>query len=231
MNRKLRRAAIATARHKRPEETIRIHEAGHCVGRVLGAESLGWRMDEVIAYTEIYPTPMGTGESQDGMFLLESQATSYGMWLSKPMDDFLRARMRDRSAADATPIQYVLASVISEMRAAGIDVDEWFTAKSIEIILGPMAEAKFLGKPFADVFGDYSSEADLDDVRRLGDLCGKTQREAAAALAENVGIAYGLIERPEVWRAVQSAAGALLMAVTTAVKWQRSFWKRWGTLK
>ncbi len=31
-------------------------------------------------------------------------------------------------------------------------------------------------------------------------------REAAAALAENVGIAYGLIERPEVWRAVQSAA-------------------------
>jgi len=197
MNRKLRRDA--RTRHKQPEETIRIHEAGHCVGRVVGA-NLGWRWDEVIEYTEIYPTPMRIGESQ------ESQAATFGKFLSKPMDDFWRARVPDRFADGAILLQCELASKIPEMRAAGIDVDKWFTAKSIEAICGPIAEAKFLGKPVADVFDDYSSEADLDDVRRLGDLCGKTLREAAEALAKNVGIAYKLIERPEVWRAVQAVA-------------------------
>ena len=193
--------------NRKLEETIRIHEAGHCVGRVLGAESLGWPTDEVIAYTEIYPTPRGFGESQDGMILLESQATTYGMYLSKPMDDFLRARMRDRFAACATSIDAVLASIVPEMRAAGIDVDEWFMTKIIEIIFGPMAEAKFLGKSFDDLFlGDYSSEADLGDVVRLGDLCGKARQETIEAITENVGIAEGLIERAEVWRAVQAAA-------------------------
>ena len=191
--------------NRKPEETIRIHEAGHCVGLVLRATRLGWRFDEVIEYTEIDPTPTGIGESQDGMVLLQSQAT-IGKFLSKPMNDFWRARVPDRFADAAILLQCELASMIPEMRAAGIDVDKWHTAKSIEAICGPMAEAKFLGKPVADVFDDYSSEADLDDVRRLGDLCGKTLREAAEALAENVGIAYRLIERPEVWRAVQAAA-------------------------
>jgi hypothetical protein len=199
MNRKLRRAARATP-HKQPEKTIRIHEAGHCVARVLRIYRLGWQWDEVIEYTEIYPTPMGIGESQ------ELLSTTFGKFLSKPMNDFWRARMPDRFAADATVNQCKLASMIPEMRAAGIDVDKWFTAKSIEAICGPMAEAKFLGKPVADVFDDYSSEADLDDVRRLDELCGKTLREAAEALAENVGIAYELIERPGMWRAVQAAS-------------------------
>ncbi len=108
---------------------------------------------------------------------------------------------------DRTPNRYAeLASCIAEMREAGMDVDAWFTTKIIELILGPMAEAKFLGKSFDDVFGDYSSEDDFGDIARLGDLCGKTQREIAEAIVENIGIAEWLIERPEVWRAVQSAA-------------------------
>jgi len=207
MNRKLRRAARATARHKQPEKTIRIHEAGHCVGRVLGAESLGWPTDEVIGYTEIYPAEIDKGKSQDGMVLLKSQATTFGMWFSKPMDDFLRARLRDPSAPDAATIQYAeLASIIAEMRAAGIDVDRWFTTKIIELILGPMAEAKALGKSFDDVLGDYSSEGDLGDAFHLGYLSGKTLDETEEAIDENIGIAGRLIERPKVWRAVQSAA-------------------------
>jgi len=65
----------------------------------------------------------------------------------------------------------------------------------------------FLGKSFDDLFlGDYSSEADLGDVVRLGDLCRKARQETTEAITENVGIAEGLIERPEVWRAVQAAA-------------------------
>jgi len=40
----------------------------------------------------------------------------------------------------------------------------------------------FLGKSFDDLFlGDYSSEADLGDVVRLGDLC----RNAAQAAAQS----------------------------------------------
>ena len=33
--------------NRKPEETIRIHEAGHCVGRVLGAQALGWPTNEL----------------------------------------------------------------------------------------------------------------------------------------------------------------------------------------
>jgi hypothetical protein len=158
--------------NRNPEETIRIHEAGHCVGRVLGAQALGWPTDELFGDAVILPTPMGIGEIQD-----------------------------------PTPNQWEeLASCIPEMHATAIDVDAWFTTKVIELILGPMAEAKFLGKSFDDVFGDYGSEDDFDDIVRLGDLCGKTQREIAEAIVENIGIAERLIEHPKVWRAVQSAA-------------------------
>ena len=76
---------------------------------------------------------------------------------------------------------------------------------------GPMAEAKLLVKSFDDLFlGDYSSEGDLGDVIRLGDLCGKTRHETTEATIENVGIAARLIERPEVRRAVQSAADSFI---------------------
>ncbi len=52
---------------------------------------------------------------------------------------------------------------------------------------GPMAEAKFLGKSFDDVFCDYSSEADLNEVVRLGDLCGKPQQRSLRMLALPTG--------------------------------------------
>jgi hypothetical protein len=67
-------------------------------------------------------------------------------------------------------------------------IDAWFTTKVIEFILGPMAEAKLLGKSFDDVFGDYSSEDDFDEIVLLSDLCGKTQREIAEAVVESTGM-------------------------------------------
>src|SRR5262249_16727718 len=64
--------------------------------------------------------------------------------------------MGNGESQDRTPNQYAeLTSCIAEMREAGMDVDGWFTTKVIELILGPMAEAKLLGKSFDDVFGAH----------------------------------------------------------------------------
>jgi hypothetical protein len=39
------------------DRAVAIHEAGHAVGRVLVAGSLGWRPDEAIAYIDVHEAP------------------------------------------------------------------------------------------------------------------------------------------------------------------------------
>jgi hypothetical protein len=57
MKTKQRRAAKATARDRRVERKVALHEAGHCVGRILVAKLLGWSPNEAIFYVEIHPAP------------------------------------------------------------------------------------------------------------------------------------------------------------------------------
>jgi hypothetical protein len=94
------------------------------------------------------------------------------------------------------------------MRAAGIDVTSWFRAKSIELILGPMAEAKLLNKPFEDVWNAEMSEGDRRDVNRASYICGmnvdEIEEETKTSIVENL-----MTTLPELWRAISALADTL----------------------
>jgi hypothetical protein len=122
MNRKQRRAAKAAARRQRIDPVVAVHESGHCVGRILVADSLGWRADEAIKSIELHPLPIAGGKiSIDGIREVRSQAITYGMMMSKPMDQFLRERL---PFAPGGRFEYSeIQSLIPDMRATGIDID------------------------------------------------------------------------------------------------------------
>src|SRR3974377_66408 len=147
MNRKQRRAAKATTHHRRVERNVAVHEAGHCVGRILVAESLGWSLNEAISHVKIHPAPIANGTvSIDGTHELRSQAATYGMMMSRPMEEFLRSHLPNMFNTERSIKYEELKPLILEMCAAGIDVDLWYQAKCSEYILGSMAESKFLQK-------------------------------------------------------------------------------------
>jgi hypothetical protein len=157
--------------------------------------------------------PIDTGDSSfDGTHRLESQAVTYGQVFSRPMADFIQNRMADRfSAAQGGSIpraDFVL--IIAEMRASGIDVDLWYRAKSIAIMFGPMAEARLLGKPFDEVWNEYSSEGDVTDVVQYGLMCGMTTEQISAACDENAQFAERAMEPPVVWTAILALADRLV---------------------
>lgn len=185
------------------DRAVAIHEAGHAVGRVLVSDSLGWRPDEAIAYIDVHEAPSTIGTSLDGRHQLLSQATTFGQFLSRPMHEFLDPKRRTPTSLDIT------CEIFAEMRAAGIDIDGWFRAKSIECIFGPMAEAKCLAKPFKDAFDDCSAERDLVDIFRNGTLCGMTPDQIGAAINENIALAEHHMAHPNVWAAILALADAL----------------------
>jgi len=215
MNRHERRVAKALARGQSVDLVVAVHEAGHCVARVLSAGSLGWDANEVIVGIDVYPAPVGMGVSSDGKRGLQSQATSWGRFLSKPMHEFLLA-MPDTLEASRRGVQLDLQPIFAKMRSAGIDVDSWCTAKSIEAIFGPMAEARVTEKPFDEVWDDYSSEADRRDMVRFCRLSGMTDEQFERAYAQNICIAEQHMDRPEVWRAILALANKLKPGRTSA---------------
>lgn len=209
MNRHERRAAKAAARGQPVDRAVAVHEAGHCVARVLVADWLGWDPSEVIMGIDIYPAPVAMGlVSHDATRTLHSQATNWGQFLSKPMHDFLTATMPDTFAAllQGVPLG---VSVLVKMRSAGIDVDLWCKAKCIEAVFGPMAEAKLMGKSFDEVWNEESSEADRRNMLRFCRLCGMAPKQIESAYAETIGTAEEYMGRPEVWRAILALADKL----------------------
>jgi hypothetical protein len=174
----------------------------------LVAESLGWRADEAINSIELHPLPIAGGKiSIDGTRELRSQAITYGMMMSKSMDQFLRERL---PFAPGGRFEYSeIQSLIPDMRATGIDIDWWYRAKCIEAVFGPMAEAKFLEKPYDDVLNSYSSEDDMGMLAHYGLLCAMNTDEINEAVSQMVYVAEQYIAMPKVWRAILVLADRL----------------------
>lgn len=180
-----------------------VHEAGHAVARILVAGSLGWGADEALEYIDIYPASlaMGVAEQCD----LQAEAATFGKFLSRPMFEFVQAKMPPE-ALDAQRDGTAILALFSEMRAAGIDLEVWFRAKSIEIVFGPMAEAKLTDRSFSDVWRGGGCKLDADDLTRAGLFCGFAKERFAEAVCNNIEIAEREIARPEVWRAILALA-------------------------
>jgi hypothetical protein len=213
MNRQRRRAE--KVRMQPVVRALAIHEAGHCVARVLTASSMGWDPSEVIAYIEVGSAPITATAGpliDDRRHGLRSQVVSWGRYLSKPMEEFVAARGRmshapgDHATADDDSD---LGLLFAEMRAAGYDIDGWFRAKSLIAFFGPMAEAKLLEKPFNDIWNNNPFKDDKLGLMRAGVLCGMTPEQISIAASENANIAEQDMARPEVWRAITTLADNL----------------------
>jgi hypothetical protein len=211
MNRQQRRAKKALGRSqpvKAPVlpllRNLAVHEAGHCVARVLTAASLGWDASEAIQYIDVGSAALATGASQG----VRSQVVSWGPFLSKPMQKFVAAR-EVTTTHPPRPDDSDLALLFAEMRAIGINVDGWFQAKSIVAIFGPMAEAKLLERPFNEVWNNNPSKDDQRGLIRAGTLCGMTREQIATAASQNVTIAEQDMARAEVWDAIITLADNL----------------------
>jgi len=204
MNRRHRRLEDALVRNQPVVRALAVHEAGHCVARVLTASSLGWNAGEVIEYVEVTAAPVATASSRG----LRSRVVSWGRFLSKPMQEFVAARRPATARSDEyAPVSDDpdIAPLFTEMRAAGIDLDGWFRAKSIVAMFGPMAEAKLIEKPFSEIWNNNSKD-DALGVIRAGILCGMTPEKIATASNENLSIAERHMGRSEVWRAINTLA-------------------------
>jgi hypothetical protein len=93
-----------------------------------------WTADEVIVGIDVYPVPLATGLSFDGTREMESQATTWGQFLSKPMHEFLKATMPDTFAA-ALRGESLGKGVFAKMRSAGIDLIRGFARRVSRLCL------------------------------------------------------------------------------------------------
>jgi hypothetical protein len=204
-NRRQRRAEKTIARSQPAVRALAVHEAGHCVARVLTARAIGWDAGEVIDYIEVGSAPIGRGADRG----LRSQVVSWGRFLSKPMQEFVAARRpATNPTAGYAPVldDPDIIPLFAEMRASGIDLDTWFRVKSMVAMFGPMAEAKLIERPFDQVWNSKTSRDDALSLMRAGVLCGMTPEQIAASANENVSIADRSMGRPEVWRAIMTLA-------------------------
>jgi hypothetical protein len=172
-----------------------IHEAGHAVGRILMAPEQGWAPSEAITRIAI-----GAGASAG------AQGTVRGPLVSKYMHDFIDAKYPGNVMVEAEQI----ALHYAEMRAAGIDLETNFRAKNVESIFGPMAEARYKGQSFDEVWRDPTNGDDVKDVHDHARWMGIT---FPAAIEDCVQVAKrradNLMARTEVWRAIEVLAKKL----------------------
>jgi hypothetical protein len=186
------------------DRVVAVHEAGHAVGRILVAESLGWGAEEALKYIAIHPVPLLIGVSAE-LHPLEAQAATWGPFLSRPMFEYLQTRMSPEEI-DAERDGAAMRALFSEMRAAGLDLDVWFRARCIQTVFGPMAEAKLTGRSFDEVLRVDGSKGDLGDLIYAGFIRGIAEEHFAEAASQQIEIAKRYIARPEVWRAILTLA-------------------------
>jgi hypothetical protein len=198
MNRHERRAAKARAPGRVVDRVVAVHEAGHAVGRILCADSLGWGAEKAVAYIDM------SAEHRDP----EAEAATWGQFLSRPMVEFLQAN-KPPEAFDTPRDGTEMLALFAEMRAAGIDVDVWYRARSIETLFGPVAEAKLTGRSVVDVLSGEGCKRDWGDLVYFGFICGIAEERLDEAIRENIDITERYIARPEMWRAVLALADEL----------------------
>lgn len=202
-----RRAAKAKGSTKAADSVVAVHEAGHAVGRFLTAERLGYAIEESIDRIEVNAVPIVVGAvSFDKRATLTEQATTFGPKFSRELMAFIKSS-HPGDEFELRPSEVI--ELIAKARDAGLDVDGWFRAKALSTILGPMAEAKLLGKPFKTVWSGYQSQGDIKATIEEGLICSMTAEQIEVAMDEMIVSAQQEIDRPEVWQAILALADKL----------------------
>jgi hypothetical protein len=204
MNRQHRRSLKAQARKVGLDRATAIHEAGHAVARVLTAEDMGLPPDEAVAYITIGERHIPRGTSIDGKMHLLSLATTYGPTFSREIDQY-KGDPHEKGITNAVYCERTVAAA----KAAGVSMEPWLRASSLFIMFASVAEAKYLGKPFMDVWWTYESESDGNDFIRNINWAGLDDKAAKKLMESTLARAHELIEQPDVWRAVLAIADRL----------------------
>lgn len=193
MNRAERRAQLAEIRRAPRDMVTAFHEAGHAVVRVVRAAHFGVRAEESILRIEI-------GPSAGGFF----SATTYGPIFPDSMAGIPDSAF---SAGFITPTTMALA--LSMCRDAGLDTERWAAERTLIMMAGPAAEARYTGKPIEVVIEsaecvDDKGQAELDCI-----AAGITPDRLNALLLAGAAEAEALIKAPENWAAVEALAKSL----------------------
>jgi hypothetical protein len=189
VNRVARRAAAARVRdHHR---ITQVHEAGHAIGRILGAEAYGIPVEEMV--TEVV--------------VRVGIATTYGPMFPRVVQDMLQKHIKAAQARGETEVAPVFTiTAIQDAREQGVDIERWLKAKLVMIALGPCAEAKLTGRDPFEVFKSAESSGDWDDATSTCNYASTGRERGSELIAEALAAAVALLERPNVWRAVLAVA-------------------------
>jgi hypothetical protein len=204
MNRLERRAAKARSRSLKPDPVVAIHEAGHAVGRIITAKTMGFKNEEAIAFIDMnWGAPYVHG---NGDMVLMPRATTYGPMYSRPMTDFLIAN----PVAQTDPTSRVsLILDVARCKAAGIDVVGWAKAKAIICMFGPVAEAIYTQSYVESVIESPECGGDLNDAVRDCSLAGMSADDRVATIYWAIETATTMLGASNVWRSVKALANDL----------------------
>jgi hypothetical protein len=168
-----------------------VHEAGHAIGRILGADAHSIPVDDMVTSIVI-----GVGI-----------ATTYGPTFPRAVQDALQKHIKVAAARGESEIAPVFAIMeIENARAQGVDVDGWLWARLIMIALGPCAEAKVTGRDPFEVFHSEESRGDRRDAMTTCNYASTGAERGAELIAGAIEAAAALLERPNLWRAVLTVA-------------------------
>jgi hypothetical protein len=208
LNRHQRLSVKAKVKTSNIKRVVAIHEAGHAVARYLVAEDLGRTTDEAISYIDVSPeSPVD--QSIDGTMSLHLQATTYGPMLSTEIQEIAMRDFADMMQSNKMTMEHVAAAIVTA-RSEGADISKWLRARMLIAVFGAAAEAKYSGRLFAEVWGNYETESDLNYAVHDCFLAGVTDDHAIhASIDEAMITAAVLIERSEVWRAIVALADSL----------------------
>ena len=129
-----------------PDFVAAYREAGYAVGAALTVESLGSVSEAELRGME------GHSPSAEGP--RAAQAKSRDHLLTERMAEQARAFISKRGDAKRgmSLSGGDVAQLFEEMRASGIDLDQWFRARVVVSMSGPIAVARFAGTPLDDVY-------------------------------------------------------------------------------
>lgn len=139
-----------------------VHESGHAVARFLTAARFGIASENAVRSIEMR---LGGGTTFGPMFSAEIQQAAdrvharYTTEAATEKPTLLEALFRER------PREY-FTLVMTEARNSGADIVMWLEAKITQCVAGPLAEALYQKRSFAQVIKSASCRADVADIAR-----------------------------------------------------------------
>ena len=138
--------------------------------------------------------------------MLTSQAVTYGPLLSDP----LQIAIDERKGFGSTPTVALIAGLISEAKADGVNVDKWLRGQLLQITMGAAAEAKYTGTSIEAIWrGDACASDRADAVRACVTYAGLPPEQAETRIVEALARANSLADNVNVYRAVRLLADKL----------------------